>query len=111
MFSILSVVAAIGLVVFIFIIFRSYFEKRQNSSIKEKKETLADIIQTLKIAGQLLKTRNMLALLILFAYLGKILYEYSTFVLNIKHLKGYRQYFLLLFMVQVLAIIKNMEVN
>ena len=74
LFSILSVLSAIGLVIFILIIFRSYIEQRRENLIKtdkEKKDTFIDIIQTLKIAGRLLKTRNMLLLLILFIYLGR----------------------------------------
>jgi len=82
MFSILSVVSAIGLLLFLFIIFRSYIERHRDGLIKsdkEKQNTLADINRTLKIAGQLLKTRNMLLLLILFIYLGKYFYEFSSF--------------------------------
>jgi hypothetical protein len=79
MFSILSVVAAIGLVLFICIIFRSYMEQRRDGLIKgdkEKKDTLAGISSTLKEAGRLLKTRNMLILLCLAIYLGKSFYEF-----------------------------------
>jgi len=79
LFSILSVVSAIGLLLFIFIIIRSYIERRRDGLIKSDKEktnTLADISRTLKVAGRLLQTRNMLLLLILFIYLGKYFYEF-----------------------------------
>jgi len=79
MFSILSVVAAIGLVLFICIIFRSYIERRRDGLIKgdkEKKDTVPGISSTLKEAGRLLKTRNMLILLCLAIYLGKSFYEF-----------------------------------
>jgi len=74
LFSVFSIVSAAGLVVFLFIIWRSYIEKRRNTSprIEEKKtSTIADIGQTLKVAAKLLQTRNMLLLLIPFAYSGK----------------------------------------
>jgi hypothetical protein len=80
LFSILSVVSAIGLVLFILIIFRSYIERRRDGLIKSDKETkstLTDINQTLKTSVRLLKTRNMRLLLSLFIYLGKYFYEFS----------------------------------
>jgi len=80
LFSILSVVSAIGLVLFILIIFRSYIERRRDGLIKsdkEKESTLTDINQTLKTSVRLLKTRNMRLLLSLFIYLGKYFYEFS----------------------------------
>jgi len=79
MFSILSVVAAISLVLFICIIFRSYMERRRDGLIKaakEKKDAVIGISSTLKEAGQLLKTRNMLILFSLAIYLGKSFYEF-----------------------------------
>jgi hypothetical protein len=82
LFSILSIVAAIALVVFIVIIFRSYIEGHREGLIeadKEKKSTLATIGQTLKIAGRLLKTRNILLLLIVFVYTGKYFDEFVSF--------------------------------
>ncbi len=90
LFSILSVVAAVGLFIFILIIFRSYIERRRDDLIKpdqEKKSALADIIQTLKIAGRLLKTRHMLLLQILFIYLGENFYEFLSFFSYVKSLK------------------------
>jgi len=74
LFLVFSIVSAAGLVVFLFIIWRSYVEKRRNTSPRieeEKKSTIADIGQTLKVAAKLLQTRNMLLLLIPFAYSGK----------------------------------------
>jgi len=79
LFSIFSVIAAVSLVLFIFLIWRSYIERRRDNFIgihKTKKVTLADIGQTLKISGRLLKTRNMLLLLLLFIYLGKSSYKF-----------------------------------
>jgi hypothetical protein len=81
LFSILSIVAAVGLLVFAFIIFRSYIERRRKGLIKsdkEKKITLRDIGQTLKTAGRLLKTRNMLLLLVLSVYASKYFNEFSS---------------------------------
>ncbi len=74
LFSIFSIIIVISLVLFIFLICRSCMEQRQNDKIK--KTSLTNVIQTLKISGQLLKTRNMLLLLILFAYLGKYYFKY-----------------------------------
>ncbi len=74
LFVVFSIVSAIGLVVFIFIIWRSFVDKRLESSTRSeepKKSVIADIIKTLKVAGKLLRTRNMLLLLIPFAYSGK----------------------------------------
>jgi hypothetical protein len=81
LFSILSVVSAVGLILFILIIFRSYLDQRRNGLIKPEKDktsTLADISQTLKTAGRLLKTRNMRLLLIIFVFLGKYSDRYSS---------------------------------
>ncbi len=74
LFVVFSIVSAVGLLLFIFIIWRSYVEKRRdnlNRSDEPKKSALEDISRTLKLAGKLLKTRNMLLLLIPFAYSGK----------------------------------------
>jgi hypothetical protein len=74
LFSIFSVVSGVGLAVFILIIRRSYIERRRDAVIKineEQKGTLSDISRTLKTAGQLLKTRHMLLLLIPSIYSGK----------------------------------------
>ncbi len=79
LFIIFSVVSAIGLLVFMLIIWRSYIERRLDTLHRiydVKKDALADIKRTFKTVGQLLKTRNMLLLLILFAYLGKYLYKF-----------------------------------
>ncbi|CAF1177430.1 unnamed protein product [Adineta steineri] len=73
LFAVFSIVSGAGLVLFIFIIWRSYVEKRRDNipPIEEpKKSTAADIVQTLKVAVRLLKTRNMLLLLIPFSYTG-----------------------------------------
>jgi hypothetical protein len=90
LFSIFSVIAGIGLAIFILIIWRSYLERRRDTLIKiyvEKKGSLADIGQTLKTIGRLLKTRNMLLLLVLFAYLGKCLYNFQSFFTH-QHISG-----------------------
>ncbi len=75
LFIVFSIVSAIGLVLFIFIIWRSYMEKKRetsnNSSEKPKQSVLKNIGHTLKMSGKLLQTRNMLLLLIPFAYSGK----------------------------------------
>jgi hypothetical protein len=74
LFVVFSIVSAVGLLVFIFIIWRSFVEKRnevQTRSEEPKRSVLADIGHTLKVAGKLLKTRNMLLLLIPCAYSGK----------------------------------------
>lgn len=76
LFTVFSIVSALGLLVFVFIIWRSYVEKRRenpNRPEEPRKSVLADIVRTLKVAGNLLKTRNMLLLLIPFAYSGKSL--------------------------------------
>jgi hypothetical protein len=69
-----SIVSAVGLVLFLFVIWRSYVEKRREPIIvtnEPKKSTAADVVGTLKAAWRLLSTRNMLLLLIPFAYSGK----------------------------------------
>ena len=74
LFVVFSIVSAVGLVLFIFIIWRTYVEKRRETVVPTdlpKKSTLADIVLTLKVALKLLRTRNMLLLLIPFAYSGK----------------------------------------
>ena len=74
LFVVFSAVSGAGLVLFIFIIWRSYAEKRRENTVLPapvKKSVLADIGHTLKVAGKLLQTRNMLLLLIPFAYSGK----------------------------------------
>jgi hypothetical protein len=84
LFSIFSVVSGVSLTLFILIIWRSYIERRRDTLIKvyeEKNGTLSDIGRTLKTAGQLLKTRNILLLLVLFFYLGKCLYKYPPWFL------------------------------
>ncbi|CAF0905754.1 unnamed protein product [Rotaria sordida] len=73
LFIVFSIVSAIGLVLFVFIIWRSYVEKNRDTlihTVEERRNTLVDIVQTLKIAVRLLKTRNMLLLLLPFAYSG-----------------------------------------
>jgi Flp pilus assembly protein TadB len=74
LFIVFSIVSAIGLVLFGFIVWRSYIEKSRqmmNRTAATKTSTLDDISRTLKIAIGLLKTRNMLLLLIPFAYSGR----------------------------------------
>lgn len=78
LFVVFSIISAVGLLVFVFIIWRSYVEKRRenpNRSDEPKRSVLADLSRTLNIAGKLLRTRNMLLLLIPFAYSGKALQE------------------------------------
>ena len=74
LFVVFSIVSGLGLVLFILIIWRSYIEKRRDtpdgSVVEEKRSTMQDISHTLRVAGQLLRTRNMLLLLIPFAYSG-----------------------------------------
>ncbi|CAM4814393.1 unnamed protein product, partial [Rotaria magnacalcarata] len=71
LFIVFSIVSAVGLVLFLFIIWRSYTERKRDTLIRtEERGTIGDIIPTLKIAVKLLKTRNMLLLLIPFAYTG-----------------------------------------
>lgn len=84
LFSILSVVSAVSLVIFIFIMFRSYIERRQDRQVlinsdKETKSIVGNIGQKLKLAAELLKTRNMLLLLFLFGFLGKYFNEFTSF--------------------------------
>ncbi|CAM4802267.1 unnamed protein product [Rotaria magnacalcarata] len=73
LFFVFSVVCAIGLVIYACIIWRWLIERRgqklQSDPI-EQKTALSDVIETFKIALRLLKTRNMLLLLIPFAYTG-----------------------------------------
>ena len=78
LFVVFSIVSAVGLILFVFIIWRSYVEKHRNRIISTdapKKSSMKDIIETLKMAGRLLRTRNMLLLLIPFAYSGRTLPE------------------------------------
>lgn len=85
LFSVLAVVVAVSLALFVLLIWRSCTEQRENSVIRNnetKKSSLARIVQTLKISGQLLKTRNMLLLLIIFAYLGKYRFNFSGYILR-----------------------------
>ncbi|CAF0968190.1 unnamed protein product [Didymodactylos carnosus] len=74
LFTVFSVVCGIGLLVFILLIWRSFVEKRlllnSEKEKKKKKIIFQDIKQELLIALKLLKTPNMLLLLIPFAYSG-----------------------------------------
>ncbi|CAF4174625.1 unnamed protein product [Rotaria socialis] len=76
LFFVFSVVCAVGLVIYACIIWRWLIERRgqklQSDPI-EQKTALSDVIETFKIALRLLKTRNMLLLLIPFAYTEKLL--------------------------------------
>lgn len=74
LFSIFSIIVIVSIIMFIFITWRSCMDQRRDNATKKdqiKRSSLTNIVQTLKISGQLLKTRNMLLLLILFIYLGK----------------------------------------
>jgi hypothetical protein len=74
LFAVFSLVSIVGLVLYALIIWRTFVERRQSDSQPsnvEGKIRLADITETMKIAIRLLKTRNMLLLLIPFAYTGK----------------------------------------
>lgn len=74
LFTVFSVVSAVGLAVFILLIWRRMAERRQANSLlsyNEERTTINDVIHTLKIAIRLMKTRTMLLLLIPFAYTGK----------------------------------------
>ncbi|UJR17236.1 hypothetical protein I4U23_004131 [Adineta vaga] len=75
LFAVFSIISVVGLVVFVLLIWRRLIERRRQansllSSNSDEKTTINDIIQTLKIAFRLMKTRNMLLLLIPFAYTG-----------------------------------------
>ena len=73
LFTVFSVVCGISLLVFGWIIWRTIIERRRTqaqTSNADRKISLAHIVETLKIAIRLLKTRNMLLLLFTFAYAG-----------------------------------------
>jgi hypothetical protein len=74
LFAVFSVVSAVGLGLFAVIIWRTYMERRRSnlssSSIEEKMQPVIDLIQTLKVAARLMKSRNRRLLLIPFAYTG-----------------------------------------
>ena len=75
LFAVFSVVSAVGLALFAVIIWRTYIERRRSDSQpsnSQGKIKLADILQTLKVAVRLLRTRQMLLLLIPFAYTGEL---------------------------------------
>ncbi|CAF0787485.1 unnamed protein product [Didymodactylos carnosus] len=75
LFTVFSVVSGVGLALFLFIIWRSFIEKRRQKNLTlltgEKKKNFRDILQELIIALRLLRTRNMLLLLLPFAYSGE----------------------------------------
>ena len=76
LFIVFSIVSALGLGIFVLIIWRSILERRRQPvavTIAPKKSVVEDIVSTLKVAGRLLKTRNMLLLLVPFAYSGTCL--------------------------------------
>jgi len=96
LFSVLASIVAVSLVLFVLLLWRSCMEQRENSVIRNnetKKSSLASIVQTLKISGQLLKTRNMLLLLIIFAYLGKYYFNFY-YIRTINIFKVYHRHFL-----------------
>ncbi len=71
LFIIFTIICAVGLVLYAIIVWRSIIERRRSKQQQEEKVTLASIKYTLSIALRLLKTKNMLFLLIPFAYTGK----------------------------------------
>ena len=72
LFIIFTLVCGIGLVLYAIIVWRSIIERRRRSKQQpQEKVTWASIKDTLSIALRLLKTKNMLLLLIPFAYTGK----------------------------------------
>ncbi|CAF1351951.1 unnamed protein product [Rotaria sordida] len=73
LFTVFSVVCAIALAIYAYIIWRWLIERRQQQLQLEpvkRKTALSDVVDTLNIAVRLLRTRNMLLLLIPFAYTG-----------------------------------------
>ena len=73
LFAVFSTVAASSLVLFFVLVWRSYSDRRRARLIKpdvEQKSALTNVRQTLIAAGQVLKTRHMRLMLILFIYLG-----------------------------------------
>lgn len=78
LFTVFSIVSVVGLALFALIIWRSILEKRRQpaaETVTVKTSVWQDISSTLKTAGRLLKTRNMLLLLIPFAYSGRSFHE------------------------------------
>ncbi len=72
LFTVFSIVGAISFLPFGIMVWRSFIERRRSQPQQERqKVTLVDIGRTLTIALRLLKTRNMLILLISFLYTGK----------------------------------------
>lgn len=73
LFIVFSIVSAVGLLIFALTIWRSKTEERREPLIdteNENKTTTPNILAILKVAFRLLKTRNMLLLLIPFGYTG-----------------------------------------
>jgi hypothetical protein len=72
LFTVFSIVGAISFIPFGIMVWRSLIERRRLQQQQERqKVTLVDIGRTLTIALRLLKTKNMLFLLISFVYTGK----------------------------------------
>ncbi len=72
LFTVFSIVGAISFLPFGIMVWRSFIERRRSQQQQEQqKVTLADIGHTLTIGLRLLKTKNMLLLLISFIYAGK----------------------------------------
>ena len=93
-----SVVAGIALAIFLVMVWRSYLERRRDTLIKiyeEKKDSFASFGQTLKTIGQLLKTRNILLVLVLFTYLGRCLRNLRSFFTH-QHILGLSPTFFLI---------------
>ncbi|CAF1598759.1 unnamed protein product [Adineta ricciae] len=81
LFTVFSIVSALGIACFGLVIWRTFSERRRvNSELlkNEEKISCVDIVETLKIALRLLKTRNMLLLLIPFGYTGFALTFFQT---------------------------------
>ncbi|CAF1605528.1 unnamed protein product [Adineta ricciae] len=81
LFTVFSIVSAVGIACFGLVIWRTFSERRRaNSELlkNEEKVSCVDTVETLKIALRLLKTRNMLLLLIPFGYTGFALTFFQT---------------------------------
>ena len=114
LFAILSVVSAVGLCFFLLIVFRSYMERKRDLLLNtddEKKSAPANIGQTLKVAGRLLKTRHMILLQVLFIYLGGYFRRFLSFISVDFYFKVYRHRFWSMCTGHPLATIRNTEVK
>jgi hypothetical protein len=83
LFIVFSIVCAVGLFFSAIIVWRSIIEQRRSQQQEQRqKVNLAVVGHTLKIALRLLKTKNMLLLLITFAYTGKSLRETKVILIQ-----------------------------